>query len=220
MFLRGVEYHLAAASLIADLTVQLIAQLGFTIVGVTLLLVISPAGPLTYLALVGVALLSAILAIFIAVQRWGVGRSLASLGRRLLPEGLRGNPGRIAEFHAGLRDIYADRRQIALSMTLHVAAWFTGVAEAGVALTLMGAWPSLKVVLVLESLVFGLRTAVFFIPGAWGVQEAAYVLVGSVLGLAPETMLALILVKRARELVVGVPVLCLGQIVSALRPRG
>jgi len=75
-------------------------------------------------------------------------------------------------------------------------------------------------VLVLESLVFGLRTAVFFIPGAWGVQEAAYVLVGSVLGLAPETMLALILVKRARELVVGVPVLCVGQIVSALRPRG
>jgi hypothetical protein len=76
------------------------------------------------------------------------------------------------------------------------------------------------VVFVVESLVFGLRTAAFFIPGAWGVQEAGYILVGSAFGLAPETMLALTLVKRARELVVGVPVLIVGQALSAFRPRG
>jgi putative membrane protein len=219
MMLRGIGCPLAAASLIADLTVQLVAQLIFTTVGVALLIVLSPSSLLTWIALAGVGLLIGILVVMIAVQRWGVGRALAGLTLRILPHALRGNPSSIAEFDARLRAIYADRRQIALSVILHVAAWFTGAAEAGVILSLIGAFPGLKVTLILESLILGLRTAVFFLPGAWGAQEAAYVLIGAVFGLAPEAALALVLVKRARELCVGIPVLCVGQVLSVLRVR-
>ena len=124
----------------------------------------------------------------------------------------------LTEFDALLRDTYANRRRVAVSTALHIAAWFIGLAETSLILTLMAAWPGLGAILVLESLVFALRTTAFFVPAALGVQEAAYVLLGSVFGLAPETMLALALVKRARELVVGVPVLIVGQTLSAVRP--
>jgi putative membrane protein len=219
MTLHGIEGHLALGSLIADLTIQLIAQIAFTLVGVTLLLAIAPGGPLTWISLAGIGLLTGILTALIAVQRWGVGRILAAMARRILPKALRGNPETIVKLDARLRDIYAARRQIGVSTALHISAWFVGVTEAGLVLSLMEAWPGLKVVLIMESIVFGMRTTAFFIPGAWGVQEAAYVLVGPVFGLAPEVMLALTLVKRARELVVGVPVLVLGQILSAFRSR-
>ena len=220
MIRHGIECHLAAGILIADLTVQLIAQIAFTMAGITLLLVLSPGGRLIGISLVGLGLLIAILVALVSVQRLGVGRMLMGLARRILPEALRGNSMAILELDARLRDTYADRRRVAVSTILHLAAWFTSIAEAELALSLMGASPGLKVVFVVESLVFGLRTAAFFIPGAWGVQEAGYILVGSAFGLAPETMLALTHVKRARELVVGVPVLIVGQALSAFRPRG
>jgi len=218
MIRYGVERRLAAGVLIADLTIQMIAQLVFTVAGVALLFVISPAGPMMHAALVGLGLLVAMLVGFIAVQRWGVAGILAVLARRILPDALRGYPAMLAEFDERMRDTYADRRRVAVAMTLHIVAWFIGIFEAGLALSLMGAWPGLTVVLILESLVFALRTTAFFVPGALGVQEAAYVVLGSVFGLAPETMLALALVKRARELAVGVPVLIAGQIISAVRP--
>ena len=44
-------------------------------------------------------------------------------------------------------------------------------------------------------------------PGALGVQEAAYVLAGPLVGLPPEAALALSLGKRVRELCLSVPTL-------------
>jgi hypothetical protein len=43
------------------------------------------------------------------------------------------------------------------------------------------------------------------------VQEGVYVMLGSLYGLPPETMLALSLLKRARDIVIGVPMLLLWQ---------
>jgi hypothetical protein len=45
------------------------------------------------------------------------------------------------------------------------------------------------------------------VPGALGVQEGAYMLLGGMLGLAPEMGLALSLVKRVRDLLLGIPAL-------------
>jgi hypothetical protein len=45
--------------------------------------------------------------------------------------------------------------------------------------------------------------AVLGVPAAAGVQEGGYVLLGGALGIAPEFALALSLLKRGRELIVG-----------------
>jgi hypothetical protein len=71
--------------------------------------------------------------------------------------------------------------------------------------------------LVIESLVYALRTVAFVVPNAVGVKEGAYVLLGGAFGLSPEMALALSLLKRARDLTIGLPVLAWWQIVEGGR---
>jgi hypothetical protein len=59
--------------------------------------------------------------------------------------------------------------------------------------------------LMLESVGQAIRGAAFAIPGALGVQEGGYLLLGALVGLHAETGLALSLAKRARELLLGLP---------------
>jgi uncharacterized membrane protein YbhN (UPF0104 family) len=67
----------------------------------------------------------------------------------------------------------------------------------------------------LESLIYTLRSVVFFIPGALGAQEAVYALAAPLFGLPAESALALSLVKRARDLAIGLPTLVCWQLSEA-----
>jgi hypothetical protein len=60
---------------------------------------------------------------------------------------------------------------------------------------------------VIESLLYAARSLAFVVPNAVGVQEGAYLLLGASFGLTPEMALALSLLKRARDLVLGLPAL-------------
>ena len=57
--------------------------------------------------------------------------------------------------------------------------------------------------LAIDSLVTSLRTFGFFMPAALGVQEAAYVLVCALFGLNPGEAMAFSLVRRARDVLLG-----------------
>ena len=58
---------------------------------------------------------------------------------------------------------------------------------------------------ILQSLVRGLRAAAFFVPSGLGVQEGGLMVLAGLVGLTPATGLAIALVKRVRELAVGLP---------------
>ena len=64
---------------------------------------------------------------------------------------------------------------------------------------------------------YAARSVAFAIPNAVGVQEGAYILLGVGFGLTPETALALSLLKRARDLTIGLPVLAAWQLVESGR---
>jgi hypothetical protein len=100
---------------------------------------------------------------------------------------------------------------------LHLIAWIVGAAEAGVALWYMGHALPWADVLILESVAFALRTATFIVPSRLGVQEGGYVVLGAIFGLTPDVALALSLLKRAREIVTGVPCLIIWQGVETRR---
>ena len=59
--------------------------------------------------------------------------------------------------------------------------------------------------LAIESLAASARGAAFVVPGGIGVQEGALVAVGAAFGVAAPTALALGIIKRGRELLVGAP---------------
>ena len=71
--------------------------------------------------------------------------------------------------------------------------------------------------IVIESLLYAVRSVAFAVPNAVGVQEGAYIMLGAAFGLTPEVALALSLLKRARDLVIGVPALIAWQILESRR---
>jgi uncharacterized membrane protein YbhN (UPF0104 family) len=64
---------------------------------------------------------------------------------------------------------------------------------------------SWKSALLMESLGQAARSAAFMVPGALGIQEGAYILIGSLVGLPAPVSLGLSLARRARELLLGLP---------------
>ena len=109
-------------------------------------------------------------------------------------------------------DLYRHRWLLAGNATGQLAAWVLGAAEIYAALHFMGYEITVADALLLESLILATRMAAFFVPGALGVQEGVLVLLGGMIGLGPEVALALSLIKRVRELVIGVPGLVAWQI--------
>jgi hypothetical protein len=71
----------------------------------------------------------------------------------------------------------------------------------------MGAPLGFGAVLVVESLLYAIRSVAFAVPNALGVQEGAYILLGGMFGVGPEVALALSILKRARDLALGLPAL-------------
>src|SRR5262249_29317497 len=88
---------------------------------------------------------------------------------------------------------------------LHFIAWVLGGLESWLILLFMGVPLGIGPVLAIEALLCAARGAAFFVPAAIGIQEGAYVLLGGVFGLPMETALALSLIKRARDIALGLP---------------
>ena len=89
--------------------------------------------------------------------------------------------------------------------------------EPWLALRWMGAPLGFEAVLAIESLLYAVRSVGFAIPDALGIQEGAYILLCGLFGIAPEVALSLSLLKRARDLSLGVPALLAWQLMETGR---
>ena len=113
--------------------------------------------------------------------------------------------GTIDSVYQNLATIYAAGPTSLASTVVHMAGWIIGVAEVLIVFACMGHPVSLAEALVIESLLHAIRGAAFAIPGALGAQEGGLVLLCAAFGIPPEQAIALSLVKRAADLVLGVP---------------
>ncbi len=221
--LRGVE--LAGASIVVDLTAELLSQALFAVIGFACLIATHPEAPHKIWIVVGIGIMAVEFTGFLIVQKKGlfrlVNRPLDWLRRRR----------RTAEASAEERTLndrilllYRDRRDFAGSIALHLVAWLLGAVEAWIVLWFMGmtsgsgaiGWGE---VLALEGLVYALRSVAFFVPLGAGVQEGGYVLIGALIGLAAGPALAVSLLKRGRDILIGVPALLLWQAIEAQSAR-
>ena len=214
--LAGVPGTLAAASTIVDVTLEFAAQLAYTALGLALFVQLQPDTQMAAPVLLGLAIAAAAAVAFVLVQHRGFhyfDRIARTLGSGWAERSAAG----AAALYAMLAGIYRHRLGLWVSFALHLASWIASAAEAWLALRLAGEALPFEAVLAIESLVYAIRTAAFVVPQAAGVQEGAYLLLGAAFGLTPEMALALSLLKRARDLAIGLPAIGVWQAIESNR---
>jgi putative membrane protein len=196
---------LAAASVIVDILVQAAAQFLFAALGLLTLMALGADHALARSAAIGLAVAALLLAGFYLAQRRGGQRVLQSIVNRLAGDREWRVLGTIDAVYQNLTMIYAARSSFIASSVVHLAGWVVGVAEVSIVFAFMGHPVSIGEALVIESLLHAVRGAAFAIPSALGAQEGALVVLCAAFGIPPEQAIALSLVKRAADVVLGVP---------------
>ena len=214
--LHGVATSLAFASMIVDVTTEMLAQILYVALGVVLLSARAPrsslAVSLTTLFMIGLVLATLAGVLFVGVQRFGH-RFTEKLAARILPGAVAPTEALTARLDA----IYGSPARVGLSTALHLAGWIVSAIGTWIAFRLVGAHVDVASVLAIESLVYATRSAAAFIPNALGVQEAAYTLLAPLFGIGVELGLAVSVLKRARDVAVGAPILLMWQAVEGRR---
>ena len=214
--LTGVSGTSATASTIVDVTLELFGQLAYTALALGWLIHSRPDATLAPTVAAGLTVAGFLAAAFVAVQRRGfdlLDRLARMLGRGWAEKTAAG----AATLHTALTRIYQRRKKVFLCFVIHLACWIASTLEPWVALRFAGVALDFTRVLVIESLIYAARSVAFAIPNAVGVQEGAYILLGASFGLTAETALALSLLKRARDLTIGLPALAAWQLVESGR---
>jgi putative membrane protein len=208
--LAGVPATLGAASTIVDVTLEFIAQLAYTALGLALLVRSQPETQVAIPVLLGLAVAATAAGAFVLVQHRGLDY-FDRLARRIGHDWIERGAAGAAALHAALADIYRKRGGLWASFALHLVCWIASAVEVWLALYLAGQKLSFGAVLAIESLLYAIRTAAFVVPQAVGVQEGAYLLLGASFGLTPDMSLALSLLKRGRDLAIGLPAIAIWQ---------
>jgi glycosyltransferase 2 family protein len=214
--LAGVSAAAAAGSTIVDVTLEFVAQLAYTALGLSWLVYLQPQAPLARPVAAGLLVAGLAAMGFLFVQHRGFA-FLDRLGRAVGRGWADRGAASAAALHAEIAAIYRRRRRLFASFLLHLGCWVASAVESWLALAIAGTPLAFGAVLVIESLLYAIRTAAFAVPNALGVQEGAYILLGAGFGLSPELALALSLLKRARDITIGVPALGLWQAVESRR---
>lgn len=196
----------AVASVVVDKTVQAASLVFWGLIGVASLTALEAGREIVVGALVGSALLAAGIAGFIAVQRAGAFGFLARFaGRGRRTDKWNGLIDNAVALDEAIRALYRSPGRIAGATALRLVARLALTVEVWLAAALLGNGITVFEAVMLKSLTGALRGAAFFVPGAWGIQEGGYVVLGALIGLTPEFMLALSLATRAREALVALP---------------
>ena len=204
---HGMKLAPAIAATVADLTMEMLTQIAFTLLGLVLLLqTVADSGIAGYV-ISGLALAATLAAGFLAAQWFGLASAIESallrLGRAL---GWAGTAD-VAGLHDALIACYRSPARVAHSALLHMISWLLGGIEVCLALHFLGHDVGIVVGLIIESLGQALKAAGFAVPGALGIQEGGYIIIGQLFGLSPEIAIALSLMKRLREVALGIPAL-------------
>jgi putative membrane protein len=204
---RGLAPSLAAAGTILDLTLEAAAQLLFTLAGMAVLLGIHQDRAWLNWVSGGLVLTGLGIAAFVAAQRLGLLRFVEALLERLARRWPAMGAWPMQGLHAQLMRRQADRAALLRALALHSVSWALGSGEVWLALRALGHAVSLRDSFVIESLAMAARSAGFAVPGAVGIQEGGFVLVCGLFSVPVEAALALSVLKRMREVLVGLPAL-------------
>lgn len=210
----GLGIRRAAASTICDLTIELLSQVTFTLIGLGVLFCLVHRSHVTD-ELMESALAAFLLgAVFLGSQYLGavsvVEKLLVRIAAHLAGTGWRTF---VACTMKSWRFTARTRTRCARG-ALQLLGWSLGTFEVFLILDAMGHPLSLADSFVIESVGQAAKSAGFAVPGALGVSEGGYIIIGGLFGLSPQVGIALSLIKRLREIAWGLPSLLAWQVME------
>lgn len=208
----GVSGRVAGASLVLDKTAHALAIVLLGAAAAATLPLLGASREVMLVAGVGWLLLAVAVLGFLLVQRAGLFGGLARAsaitfgGGRLLWLLRSGR-----RLDREIRGLYQARGRLALACVLKLGFWMGLVVEVWLIAQLVDEPIGLLDAFMIEGLSAVLRAAAFIVPAAIGIQEGSFVLLGAIVGYEPAVMLVVVLIKRGREILLGVPALTLWQ---------
>jgi len=208
---RGCDINTSSASVVADKTLEVMGLFLFVLTGIIIFLKRERNSYMTHWAISGLVVLSAVLAVFLLSQRWG----LLKLVDKVILKFAGNCGGRYGGENMSIHDLvwqmYAKIPRLIAAVFLHTAVWTLGPLQIWTSLHFMGYKTGLQDAFILESLCQVVIAAAFMMPLSLGAQEAAYMSIAGLFGIPPPVGLAISLVQRLKDLLVGIPGLLLWQ---------
>jgi putative membrane protein len=193
----------SAATVIVDMTLALFAQVLFALPGLWHLWQLNEDAIARVAGGVVVSILPLVL--LIAAQHQGAIKGGTALAARFGLARLIADESQEHPLWTRLASLYRRVPLAAAVIAGHLVAWTCRAAETYIALRLMGQEIGLLDAIMIEGLLGAARTVGFLLPAGLGIQEGALLLLCGWAGVPGHVALALALVKRARELGVGLP---------------
>jgi putative membrane protein len=216
--LHGVEWHTAAASTVVDVTAEFLAQIAFVCIGLGVLLARAPGSDLAIPLEVGIGV--AVLACFgFMWAQKGAAPIFARIGRRIAGRWFGDAEERVETFQVELGLIYSHTGKLALGFFVHLIGWLCTGVSGWITYQALGVPIDFDDAMAIEALLAAVAAITFLVPVNAGVQEAGYAGLGAIFGVPAELSLAVSLVRRGRDIVVGVPILLVWQSVEMRRLR-
>lgn len=213
----GLAMNLAIASVLVDIFLQVVALLIFLLAGICIVLNLAGSHELTVTAFVIAALGVPAVVGFFLVLNFGafdpVVRWIVAFGEKHQWAAF----NHVADLGGRLQQIWRDHRKLSVSLAVHTVTVFFGATEVWIALAFMG-YPVTPIeAIAIESLGQGTRAAAFMLPGGLGVQDGTLIAAGAIFGVPAEVALAMALIKRVPDLVLGIPSLLAWQALEGRR---
>jgi putative membrane protein len=217
LVLHGQAWATAGASTIGDATAEFLAQIIFAAAALAVLLARRfphawPAGWTVPVILLAMATGC------VCLPR-PTARLCGALAGRIAARGFGLSGPRLRGVEGELQRTYRRVGGFSAANALHVVGWVAKGTGGWIAFRLLGCPIGLIDALAIEALLHAGLTFAVFIPGYVGVQEGGYMLLGVVFGVPPEIALATSLLRRARDVAIGIPVLLAWQFVELRRLR-
>lgn len=216
--LHGIAWPVATASTVVDVTAEFLAELAFVGIGLGILLARAPRSDLAVPVEVGLGLAVCATFAFIWLQH-GAAPLFAKISGRIASRWFRNAQDKLDVVQSEFSQIYGHTLRLAVGFSVHLLGWM-GTGFAGwIAYRVIGVPINFDDALGIEALLAGLAALAFLVPVNAGVQEAGYAGLGAIFGVPPEMSLAVSLIRRARDLAIGIPVLLLWQAIEVRRVR-
>jgi putative membrane protein len=205
---EGSDLTDSATSVVGDVTIGLATQVVFIATGFAYFALRSGRDVMFRAALTIAALTLFGVGFYWAQRTRWLSRALNAMGQ-FTGQSQLFDGSAVRPIEDALHRLYARRGAVATAFVWRLLSWFAGAGEIWLVPYLLGRPIGIGDAITLESLSQGARAVAFIIPGGLGVQDGTLMVLSDQLGLGTELGLVISLVKRFRELALGLPALAL-----------